>query len=183
MKKGHQQYFHDRPFFSRRSVLDMPLSAPLSNLIGTSGTRVIIPPFSMICKRCRELRRGLSALPWESQFEIFVRSWPLQDSVATHKRSSSRHTLRVKAAILDLPDERSITAHARLKQDWRDLKFGMRETRCEYRDTSFKSRISYLVFRDSYPVSRIPFYDKYSNKNSSHGTQRMPFIFRRSLPR
>ena len=45
------------------------------------------------------------------------------------------------------------------------------------------SRIAYPVSRIAYPASRISFYDKYSNKNSSHGTQRMPFIFRRSLPR
>jgi len=46
MEKGPQQYLHDQPFFSRRSVVDMPLSAPLSDLSGTSGTRVMIPPFA-----------------------------------------------------------------------------------------------------------------------------------------
>ena len=60
MKKGSQQYLYDRSFFSRKSVLDNPLSAPRSDLRGTSGTRVMIPPFSMIYKRCRGLRRSFS---------------------------------------------------------------------------------------------------------------------------
>jgi hypothetical protein len=43
---GIQHGLYDRSFFSRRSVLDIPLSAPLSDLRGTSGTRVMTPPFS-----------------------------------------------------------------------------------------------------------------------------------------
>ena len=47
MKKGLQQYLHDRSFFSRKSIFDNPLSVPLSDLKRTSGTRVMIPPFTM----------------------------------------------------------------------------------------------------------------------------------------
>ena len=65
----------------------------------------------------------------------------------------------------------------------RGLKFGIRDAGYEFRDSRSGIRDPGFKARISYRVSRIQFYDKYSNKNSSHGTQRMPFIFRRSLPR
>ncbi len=65
-KPSHSETFdpfscpRNQSFFSRRSLLDMPLSVPLSDLRGTSGTRVMTPPFSTICRHWLGTRWSVS---------------------------------------------------------------------------------------------------------------------------